>query len=233
MSETKSNAERFLDAYARVERELTAMLKQEKYIPFAQMLSRCSGMNFVVSRNRESLREYNELRNAIVHLRSGKDEIIAEPTDAVTEDIERIADLLSRDETILSCASSPVKVVSPRDTIRGAYAVMRHLNSSKIPVYRKNRFYGVLTIEDVCKWAIEGADDSLRVQDIMQEVKKNKVAFLRKDALVIDVTRGFEHALNQGSSMLAVLITENGSPDEEPLGIITVKDLPKIVSALV
>lgn len=233
MSEELSHAERFLNAYAVVEHQMAAMVKEVKYIPFSQLLSRCSQISWVVAKNQQELREYNELRNAIVHLRGNKNEIIAEPTSSVTEDIERIANLLTKDETILSCASSPVRVVSPRDTIRGAYAVMRNLGSSKIPVYHKGKFKGVLTIEDVCHWAIEGADEELRVQDIMQNIKLDRVAFLRKDAKVIDVTKGFEHALNKGSNMLAVLVTEHGSPDEEPLGIITVQDLPKIVSALV
>lgn len=234
MSEEKfSNARRFLDAYAVIERELGTMARETKYIPFSQLLYRCAQRSWVVSKNQQALREYHELRNAIVHLRGNENEIIAEPSDSVTEDIERIAGLLTVDESILSCASRPVKTVCSSDGIRGAYTMMAGLDSSKIPVYDNGRFRGILTMENICRWAFDGMDESLHVGDIMKESRKERVIFLKKNASVIEATRAFEQAMNHGSVLLAVIVTEHGSANEKPLGIITVKDLPKIVSALV
>ena len=220
--ENKTNAERFLDAYATIEHELGTLARETKYVPFSQLLYKCAQRNWVVSKNQQELREYHELRNAIVHLRDSKNEIIAEPTDRVTEDIERIAALLSVDDNILSVAS-----------IRGAYAVMKHLESSKIPVYDNGRYRGIVTMENVCGWAFDGMDESLHVYDIMKEAKNERVIFLSKDDTVIDATKSFEQAMNHGYALLSVIITEHGSRNEKPLGIITIKDLPKIVNALV
>lgn len=231
--ENKTNAERFLDAYATIEHELGTLARETKYVPFSQLLYKCAQRNWVVSKNQQELREYHELRNAIVHLRDSKNEVIAEPTDRVTEDIERIAALLSVDDNILSVASSPVKTVRPTDSIRGAYAVMKHLESSKIPVYDNGRYRGIVTMENVCGWAFDGMDESLHVYDIMKEAKNERVIFLSKDDTVIDATKSFEQAMNHGYALLSVIITEHGSHNEKPLGIITIKDLPKIVNALV
>jgi hypothetical protein len=38
--------------------------------------------------------------------------------------------------------------------------------------------------------------------------------------------------MNHGISLLAVIITEKGNKDEQPIGIITVADLPKILARL-
>lgn len=228
-----SNAQRFLNAYAIIEHEMSAMARETKYIPFSQLLYRCAQHSWVVSKNQQALREYNELRNAIVHLRDSRNEIIAEPTDPVTEDIERIAGLLTVDDNIMSCASSPVKTVHSSDTIRGAYAIMANLGSTKIPVYDSGRFRGILTMENICRWAFDGMDEEKHVGDIMKESRKERVVFLKKKDTVIEATKAFEQAMNHGSVLLAVLITEHGSQNEKPVGIITVKDLPKIVNALV
>lgn len=231
--DNRTNAERFLDAYATIEHELGSLARETKYVPFSQLLYKCAQRSWVVSKNQQELREYHELRNAIVHLRDSKNEVIAEPTDRVTEDIERIASLLSIDDNILSVASSPVKTVRPTDSIRGAYAVMKHLESSKIPVYDNGRFRGIVTIENVCNWAFNGMDESMHVYDIMKEGKNERVIFLSKDDTVIEATKSFEQAMNHGFALLSVIITEHGSQNEKPLGIITIKDLPKIVNALV
>lgn len=69
--ESKSNAERFLDAYAQIEAKMTSLCRETKYVPFSQLLSRLSSHNHVISNNQEELREYSELRNALVHMRGG------------------------------------------------------------------------------------------------------------------------------------------------------------------
>lgn len=230
--ENRSNARRFLDAYAIIEHELSVMARETKYIPFSQLLYKCAQRSWVVSKNQQELREYNELRNAIVHLRDGNEEVIAQPTDRVTADIERIASLLHKSEKLMNYASSPVRTVRPSDTIRGAYEVMRHLDSSKVPVYENGSFYGILQMENVCRWAMDGADEDLRVKDLIPHNKQNRVVFLNEEAKVQDAMQAFDQALHHGAVLLAVVITANGSYKEKPLGIVTVQDLPQMVDAL-
>ena len=91
--ELKSNAERFLDAYAQLETKMASLAKETRYVPFSQLLSRLAPHNRIIANNQEELREYSELRNALVHMRGVKQEIIAQPCDSVVENIERIADM--------------------------------------------------------------------------------------------------------------------------------------------
>lgn len=225
-----SNAERFLNAYAVIEHEMNEIAGETKYIPFSQLLYKCAKSSWVVSRYQQSLREYNELRNAIVHLRDGKREIIAEPSDEVTADIEKIASLMETTENLWDYVSKPVKTLSPYDTVESAYHKMEALDSTKMPVYEGSQFVGMLAVEHICRWAMTDRDENKLVKDILTSSKKDRVVFLKKSAKATDAVQAFENALNHGAQLLAVIVTEHGSQKEKPLGIITAKDFAVMIN---
>lgn len=226
-----SNAERFLNAYARIERKLSEMNKDSRYVPFSQLLFRCSSISKAVSLNQQSLREYHELRNAIVHERGRVNEIIAEPCDSVTNDIERIAELLEADDHALQYASKHVRTVTLETSIEDVFHMMDEMKTSKIPVYEDSIYQGLVTLEEIARWGIEDNPNKQQVQDILISSKNEKVLFLSKQCTVSDVLQSFERAIRKGNSLLAIIITDKGSTREKPLGIITVYDLPNILKS--
>ncbi len=226
------NAERFLSAYARVESSLFKLARESHYIPFSQLLNRCAKESAVVSRRQNDLREYHELRNAIVHTRGKENEIIAEPCLSVTEDIEHIAYLLEHDRNIMGFVTSPVRIVHPEDSIHYVYALMEKMHTSKLLVYDKQKYCGIVTLEEVAAWAMQEHPKDAPVKDIMTSKKNERVLFLRSNVNVQVALRGFDKALNHGAVLLAVIITDHGNADEEPKGIITVADLPRIIGEL-
>jgi len=226
-----ANAERFLAAYARIEKKLGEICKETGYKPFIQNLYRAAPLNKVVSLNQQTLREYGELRNAIVHDRGGNNEIIAEPCDSVTESIERIADLLEQDNRVLQFASAPVKTVTLSTEIVEAYNQMRKMHTSKLPVYEDGFYKGLVTLEEIADWGIAKDPTKHTVNEILLASKDDKVLFLPRNSSIAAVIQGFESAMNHGANLLAVIITEKGSLNEQPLGIITVADLPKILKS--
>lgn len=227
---SKKNAERFLNAYAKIENCMYGIIHETKYVPFSQMIARAARENYIISERQNDLRQYHELRNAIVHSRGKEEEIIAEPCDSVTEDIERIAELLDKKEDVLSLSSHPVKTVRKDDTIVYAYEMMKKMKTSKIPVYEDTGYAGLVTLEEVAEWAMHEHDPNETVQSILTERKNERVLFIRKDAPVETVIRGFESSLQHGVTLLAVLITSHGLKREKPEGIITVADLAKVLS---
>lgn len=224
-----TNADRFLAAFARIEKKMGEICKESSYKPFPQLLYRCSSLNKVVSLNQQTLREYSELRNAIVHDRGGNNEIIAEPCDSVTDNIERLAGLLDQDNGILNYASTPVQTVTLDTEIPQAYRIMDELHTSKLPVYEQGVYKGLVTLEEIAGWGINKDTAKHTVSDILLASKDEKVLFLPKSSSVTSAIQGFESAMNHGSSLLAIIITDRGSLNEQPLGIITVADLPKIL----
>ena len=229
-SERMSNAERFLDAYARIEKILYEIIRETKYVPFSQMITRASRENLIISSRANDLRQYHELRNAIVHNRGKENEVIAQPCDSVTDDIEKIADLLEAKHDLLSIASAPVVTVGRNDSIADAYRLMRKMNTSKIPVYQDGVYAGLVTMDEIAGWALENRNEEDRVASILMERKNERVLFVKKNPALQVIMRSYESSLKHGMTLLAILITEHGLPKEKPLGIITVADLPKLLS---
>jgi len=186
----------------------------------------------MIRRYAETLREYAELRNAIVHQRDSDMEVIAEPTDRVTQDIEQIAAILSAEHALLDYASRPVQTVSPSASIRDAYELLAGLESTKLPVYENGCYAGLLTMEAIAHWGIyrDSPDDT--VASIMSMGLSSRVIILPRTESVDAAVRAFEKAMNDGRKSPAILITEHGSTQEKPLGILTCYDLPKILSAV-
>lgn len=228
MDTNESNAQRFLDAYSVIETKMTSMLKETKYVPFSQLLMRCSEKNKIISSHMEALREYHELRNAIVHMRGDESEIIAEPCDSVTENIERIAKMLNMEDSILNYAVHPVKTVKLEDDIKEVFAMMKSLDTSKIPVFDGNVYKGVLTTTMIAEYAL---NDSSRgtVKDALKSAKEDRVLFLSKNANIQEAIKGFDKSIKEGKKLLAILITEHGNINEVPLGIITMADIPTLL----
>ncbi len=227
MSET--NADRFLTAFASIETSLNCIVGSNHYRSFGMLLSDCAKRNRIVRAHMEDLREYAELRNAIVHQRDRDFEIIAEPSDRVTADIEQIAVQLMNQSNMLNYASTPVQRMKPEDRIEDAYQQMNLLNTTKIPVYEGRHYVGLLTLEQVAHWGLY-RDTEDKVGEIMTKGLNERVIFVPKDISFEHVLRQFDQSIRSGKKTPAIIITEHGNGEELPMGIITTQDLPKVLS---
>lgn len=111
--------------------------------------------------------------------------------------------------------------------------MMERLKTSKLPVYAQGGYHGLLTTERVVRWMMECQENRRplkgRVSDCLNtRDRKERVLFVERSADVARVQEMFESSLHRGISVSAILITENGSPHQKPIGIITVADLPML-----
>lgn len=224
------NANKFIDAFVRIEKRLKEIASVNRYLKFHQLIDICSKKNIVVKNNFTKLLDYADLRNVLIHQRDDNNEILAQPTDNSVRSIENIAKLLEQDKTALDFASKPVKIVRPYDNIQLAFELMEQLETTKIPVYSKNNFINLLTMDMVARWALHNETDNRIEKAIDCKDCKHKVIFFDENRSLLDVIKVFEDNLVKGINLSAILITEHGRENEYPKGIITVYDLPKIMS---
>lgn len=224
MKEDRSLADRFLDAYARAETALNRKWGGEEYISFVSLVTHASTRDRFVRAHAQELKEYAQLRNAIVHQRDGKDEIIATPTQQVTQDFERICQQLEADRYILSYASKPVQLATPAQTIQEAFALMTQAKSMKLPAYTNDGFAGLITMQDLCEALLQGHPHTTHLQELLQEEMKDRVTFLAKDARI-------EQAHNVFAKAGVILITEHGKPHQKPIGIVTSNDYQRLLAS--
>lgn len=227
-----SNAERFLNAYSAIEHEMERILDLKEHRRFFELVDRSARVNPVIERYRFDLKEYSELRNAIVHDRAGG-EIIAEPVEKVVNNIERIAALLLEPPKVAPLFLKEVLTLSVSHPVSRAIRDLSRMSYTQAPLFDDDLMVGLITSNMIVKWmGIRLAEDSIDLEnttlkDVLEiaghedsyvTVSVNKSLFAIPDL--------FYHWQQEGRKLEAVLITQNGNLSEPIKGIITNRDLP-------
>ncbi len=234
------NSERFLNAFGNIEYHLRAMTNLEKRTRFYRLVDKAAEINPAVRRYRDDLKEYADLRNAIIHERSDE-HILAEPNIRTVEAIEYIQSLLDNPPSLIPRFEKQVYSVELNDPIADAAALMREHNFSQLPVYDSSGFLVLLTSDDITHWLGRCAAHETIVPattpvaeilasgciDVVQNYR-----FFPQDATIFDVLEAFQAGNEYGVPLVAILLTEHGREDETLLGIITIWDLPQINEAV-
>ena len=222
------NSERFLSAFAKIEKECRLIAGNVQYVKFYQLLHEAGKKSEIVQRYQFDLQEYADLRNAIVHQRSPEGKIIAEPTNEVIEDIEKIAKLLCEPERVEQFFIKPIRTCKYADNLKEIALHLEANQSTKIPVYNEDLFCFLLTTDMIerCFLHNENRISILRVKDCEEYLKEaENVGFICKETSIHDAFAKFTTAYSKGIILKALIITENGKREEKPCGIITLSDL--------
>ena len=227
-----SNADRFLNAFCRIERFLERSTRGRSG-GFVAMAARVSSRNSAVRRFLNDLREYADLRNAIVHDRRNG-QIIADPRAFVVEEIEWVADQITRPPTVDSLKRKVVQI-SRSDSIEFAVQLMKQHDFSKLPVRDRGRISALLTSDTITRWFADSVSkggvilsDTLVGDVIKHKGKFKNYALVRRKATLIDLLETFESMARKGQRLDAALITANGKPTEQVIGIVTRSDLASV-----
>lgn len=229
-SVVKSNAERFIVAYNKIDYTLRTVYGFKRNISFADLVRKAVTMNSVVRKYEEELIDYGRLRNSIVH-RTNPNYVIAEPHEDVVEEFEKIAKLISTPPTAIERVGKSKVLTQRADaSIKETIELIYKSGFSNIPVYEGNNLIGVATghriIDMIGKIASEGKNvDEFLENNSIKDILLNDDARYYK---VADRTITIEEALNMfyiDRKLSVILITEKGTYDELPLGIISAADI--------
>lgn len=231
-------SERFLNAFCRLEDELRRITGFGSHESFSMMLDHASRAHTSFAHYRDDLKEYAELRNAIVHKRIN-DEPIAEPHPDVVTRIESIADIVTQAPTLEKHFRKHVATCSPQDTVKHVVEMMKKGHFNQVPVYNGKKLIGLLTSDSIVLWLGETFSDSgfvdpnARVKDLLlYSASTDMYEVLSGGSSIFDAISLFEKAYKRGKHLLAIIITENGNNDQHPIGIVTTLDMPNLISLI-
>jgi predicted transcriptional regulator len=229
----QENSNRFLAAFARIEKRLRELTKGTKGDTFSSLLSRAN-TEPSVKRFAEDLHEFGDLRNAIVHERGGGF-VIAEPHETTVDRLEQIERYISKPPTVENLRRIKVVTCGLADRIGKAAKIMLDSKFSQLPVYDNGKCIGLLTTQAIAWWVATQfkTDIGLLEEDSVEQVLRHTdedtiYKFVLRTAAIIDVVTLFEQAAHNGKILSAVMVTANGKSNEQPLGILTVYDLPQL-----
>lgn len=230
-------SERFLNAFCRLEEELRR-LTGSRHESFSFLLDHVSRSNPAFSHFRDDLKEFAELRNAIVHKRIGTD-AIAEPHPDVVSQIESIADKIIHAELLEDHFRRAVVTCGPQDSLKHVLEQLKSGRFNQAPVYNGNKLIGLLTTEAIAMWLAEAfhsadfIDPGTRVRDVLQFAGgSEEYTVLGGKSSIFDALALFEASYKKGKHLKAVIITSGGGNAERPMGIITTLEIPLLFSLL-
>lgn len=232
------NSSRFLEAFNAIDNWLRQRANATPGTDFPEVVDIVAEKHIGVERCTRLLKKLGRLRNLVVHEYS-RDKAMTVPTPYTVERIAAIRDDLLSPPSLYAVCTRPVATCGPSDPVGRAAHTMRDKSYSQLPVYDGAAFVGLLTAETVARWVASNLADG---QELMEEEKVADVlrhqedpenhAFLGRASTVPDGLVAFDDFLKRGKRLDAILLTENGRPSEQPLGIVTVHDIPKMRQAL-
>ena len=230
----KQNAHEFLDSYNKIDAQLRQLYNFKPSQSFSDMVRRSAEQNSVVRKYENDLMDFARLRNAIVH-QSTDGRVIAVPCDEVVTEMRLIERLLCAPPTI-GGTMKPKKIVSIDDTVsvRQALLLIARTDYSNIPVYRGKRMVGVVNNRRIIK-ALGGAVQSgVSVDEWLSETPVSDILseadllvyykYLGKRNTLQDILTAFE----ENKKLLAVAVSEHGTPGERIVNFVTPADLVRI-----
>lgn len=231
------NSDVFLGVFSEIERWLRKQLRAERSVPFYQLVERASSRDPRVRHFRYDLKEFADLRNAIVHERSDS-HVIAEPNEHAVETFSQIRDALIRPSKLIPQFQKPVATRRAQDPISRALQDMHHGDFSQMPVIgAEGNVVGLLTARTIVRWlAVVSANGTPSMDTPIVEVLSHTrnpehYLFLARSAPLHEAIERFESAAERDRDLDAILITHGGDPAQKLLGILTVFDLPDILDA--
>jgi predicted transcriptional regulator len=229
------NSERYLKAFAAIEKYLRDKCNLDRREPFYRLIDVASKKMPEVRQYRDDLKEYGDLRNAIVHERAGG-YVIAEPNLLAVESIEEIKDIIQTPPKVYPLFKTSVLNCEINDPIRYAVKVMADKSISQIPIFSNEKFKALLTNNTISRWIGFNAEDEIfSVQDTkIGEVLKSaedreNFHFIGRTTTIFEVMEYFKNFELRGKRLEAVLITQSGKQSEKIIGIITVADFPTML----
>ncbi|WP_342513749.1 CBS domain-containing protein [Sporosarcina sp. FSL K6-1522] len=232
---TIRNSDRFIIAFNRIEKSLEKISGLSNYMPFSRLIDKTKNMNAIIRKFEVDLRECADLRNAIVHRRTDIDYAIAEPHDNIVELIEYIERELSKPVTVGDMFQRKVHTLRASDSLEKGLKLIHEQRFNQIPIYENRKFIGLITAVGITYWLADKGTEEIISREMptlldiyYHEKQKNTYRFVEKDLSVYEAEEYFRKSVVGGKRLEALLITENGRPEEKLLGIITPLDLMKI-----
>lgn len=162
MTDEGTNARRFLNAFADIEAELARQqnkrINGEGYTKFWELVE---SSDELIPKQKEALKLFGNLRNAISHNRYLNDAPIADPRDDAVQEIERIRDLVLKPPRLVDALKSHGKphVFSPDDDVKGFLRLVTDEDFSQAPVEFEKGRYELITTNAVARWFAHNLDE--------------------------------------------------------------------------
>lgn len=222
------HAEKFLFAFNEIERVVRQLYGSDyNRESFASVLNSLRNKHRVINSFIDDLRNFSELRNAIVHSRR-PDYAIAYPAEEVVRKIQVIAEELVRPPKVITLFQKKVFTVEITSVLSEVLNMIRDNNISQVPVVDGLNVVEMLNGNSIARWLsiqdiIEPGDTPIK--DVLDSIERKKnFNFIGRNTNVYEAAGIYEDSLKEGWYMDALLITNEGKNGQGLEGIAVLED---------
>lgn len=235
-----SNATRFMAAFNDIEAHVRKSLSAAEHEDFSSLALRFGDKQHLLPNQMSALRAFISLRNAISHGQYYGGRPIADPVSKVVEEIERLRAQIAYPPLALAVLGvHPVSCLSPEDSLNDALEQVRNHDYSQFPVYDRGVFIGLLTTNAIARWLANqlAANGGLAEIETVGQVLRfaepyEKGQLVPRQTRVTDAIFRLSPREGKGAPEVALIVTETGRQEEQPLGLVVAEDLPALYAAL-
>ncbi len=231
VNSNRSNAERFISAYNKIDHALRSIYGFKRSISYADLIRKSVPLNSVVRKFEDELIDYGRLRNSIVH-KTNPNYVIAEPHIEVVEDFEKIANIISTPPTAYDKVCKKDVITCRSDiNIKQLLEIMVRFGYKNIPIFEDNCLKGVVIGAGLLDHFGNCLLNNLDLDKFIKSTTAIEIAtFLHENSYftVCDKELTIERALNYfylNRKLQMIIITKNGTCNEPLLGVITIADI--------
>lgn len=237
MTQGSTLGTRFVNAYNTLDHCLRTQYNFKTNISFSDLIRRCSSLNQVIRAYEDDLIDFARLRNAIIH--NNSEQIIAEPHEDVVELIEKVARIISTPPLAIEAIKSHnVHIIKAEGSLRDLILETTRVGHNNIPVYKGGMLVGVI------RWRkfIEALGNSIQqgksidqfvanvtIEQFLREYSSNEHFAISSARISIEEVLNL---FNRNRKLSAIIVTEGGTANERPIGIITGADVMDLMKVL-
>ncbi|EGP5337058.1 CBS domain-containing protein [Enterococcus faecium] len=226
-----ANSDLFLISFNRIEKWMRDEMGNARNMGFTELVRRLAQRKQLMIRKYEDdLLQLAQLRNAIVHDRIAVDFVIAEPNDWTVKRIQLIEQELIQPETVLPRFAKRVTGFEQDLPLLELLKIVAEKRYSQFPLYNKGKFVALITLRNIGFWLAKESQKgpvdltNKRALDlIIQNGKYTNYHFVPVKTHIYEV----EAMFREQGTLEAVLITKDGNPDGNLLGIVRPRDIYK------
>lgn len=190
----------------------------------------------VVRQFERDIRQFIELRNAIIHQSTNR--AIAEPYEETVVSLRKLVVNIEQPKTAWDIATTELIKVSLEDSLSQVVGQMAEMHITSLPIVEDKKVVGFVsesTIVKIVDKAFEHGGaliDEAKIKDVAYDKPygdaSDVYSYVTRKVTVYEIEDMFNDAIKQGKRLLAILVSDKGDASATPLGIITAWDLHKI-----
>lgn len=223
----------FVALFNELDAHLRRALRIERPWDFMNLVNEAARRGLIQRSLVGELHDCKSLRNLLVHTARYPHDALAEPSDWGLARFRSIVEGIVRPVRMIPAFRRDLKIFDPEQPLAEALAHMHAKDYSQIVVRDEEGRYALLSLEGIARWLAAsingGCPDvtGVTTADALRFEPRGSCAFLPRDATLEEAREAFE--LPRGEKrrprVFAAVITETGDDTEQPLGIVTARDL--------